>query len=98
MVLGGFVGGFGWFWVVLDGFGWFWVVPCFSNYVFKVSVCKVRLTGVVTKTRNQPKPPKTTQNHPKPPTKPTKPTKTTQTQLQHTNTTGLRDVCVDGRR
>ena len=47
MVLGGFVGGFGWFWVVLGGFGWFrvlvttvnvgrfgwfWVVPCFSNY------------------------------------------------------------------
>ena len=32
----GFVGGFGWFWVVLlvvlGGFGWFWVVPCFSNY------------------------------------------------------------------
>ena len=24
--VGGFVGGFGWFWVVLDGFGWFWVV------------------------------------------------------------------------
>ena len=30
--MGGFVGGFGWFWVVLGGFGWFWVVPCFSNY------------------------------------------------------------------
>ena len=32
----GFVGGFGWFWVVLlvvlGGFGSFWVVPCFSNY------------------------------------------------------------------
>ena len=32
----GFVGGFGWFWlvllVVLGRFGWFWVVPCFSNY------------------------------------------------------------------
>ena len=32
----GFVGGFGWFWVVLlvvlGGFGWFWLVPCFSNY------------------------------------------------------------------
>ena len=31
-----FVGGFGWFWlvllVVLGGFGWFWLVPCFSNY------------------------------------------------------------------
>ena len=26
MVLGRFVGGFGWFWVVLGGFGWFWVV------------------------------------------------------------------------
>ena len=26
MVLGGFVG----------GFGWFWVVPCFSNYAFHV--------------------------------------------------------------
>ena len=26
MVLGGFVGGFGWFWVVLGGFGSFWVV------------------------------------------------------------------------
>ena len=26
MVLSGFVGGFGWFWVVLDGFGSFWVV------------------------------------------------------------------------
>ena len=32
MVLGGFVGGFGWFWMVLGRFGWFWVVPCFSNY------------------------------------------------------------------
>ena len=51
--------------------------------------------SVVTKTRNQPKPPKTTQNHPKPPTKPTK---TTQNQLQHTNTTRSRDICVDGRR
>ena len=32
----GFVGGFGWFWmvllVVLGRFGWFWLVPCFSNY------------------------------------------------------------------
>ena len=26
MVLGGFVGGFGWFWMVLGGFGSFWVV------------------------------------------------------------------------
>ena len=26
MVLGGFVGGFGWFWVVLGGFGWFRVL------------------------------------------------------------------------
>ena len=26
MVLGGFVGGFGWSWVVLGGFGSFWVV------------------------------------------------------------------------
>ena len=26
MVLGRFVGGFGWFWVVLGGFGSFWVV------------------------------------------------------------------------
>ena len=32
MVLAGFVGSFGWFWVVLVGFGWFWLVPCFSNY------------------------------------------------------------------
>ena len=32
MVLGGFVGGFGSFWVVLGRFGWFWLVPCFSNY------------------------------------------------------------------
>ena len=43
--------------------------------------------SVVTKTRNHPKPPKTTnktsQNHPKPPTKPTKPTKTTQNHLQN---------------
>ena len=42
---------------------------------------------VVTKTRNHPKRPKTTQNHqqndPKPPTKLTKPTKTTQNQLQY---------------
>ena len=38
MVLGGFVGGFGWFWVVLGRFGWFWVVPCFSNYGTKVPV------------------------------------------------------------
>ena len=32
----GFVGGFGWFWLVLagfvGGFGWFWLVPCFSSY------------------------------------------------------------------
>ena len=32
----GFVGGFGWFWlvllVVLAGFGWFWLVACFSSY------------------------------------------------------------------
>ena len=34
VVLGGFVGGFGSFWVVLGCFGWFWVVPCFSNYAF----------------------------------------------------------------
>ena len=26
MVLGRFVGGFGWFWVVLGGFGWFRVL------------------------------------------------------------------------
>ena len=26
MVLGGFVGGFGWFWMVLGDFGSFWVV------------------------------------------------------------------------
>ena len=26
MVLGGFVDGFGWFWMVLGGFGSFWVV------------------------------------------------------------------------
>ena len=26
MVLAGFVGGFGWFWLVLGRFGWFWVV------------------------------------------------------------------------
>ena len=26
MVLAGFVGGFGWFWVVLGGFGWFRVL------------------------------------------------------------------------
>ena len=26
MVLGGFVRGFGWFWMVLGGFGSFWVV------------------------------------------------------------------------
>ena len=36
VVLDGFVGGFGWFWVVLGGFGWFWVVPCFSNYRFSL--------------------------------------------------------------
>ena len=38
MVSGGFVGGFGWLWVVLGGFGSFWVVPCFSNYliVFRI--------------------------------------------------------------
>ena len=33
----GFVGGFGWFWlvllVVLGLFGWFWLVPCFINHV-----------------------------------------------------------------
>ena len=26
MVLAGFVGGFGWLWLVLGGFGWFWLV------------------------------------------------------------------------
>ena len=26
------LGGFGWFWLVLGGFGWFWLVPWFSNY------------------------------------------------------------------
>ena len=35
MVLGGFVGGFGWFWVVLGGFGWFRVLVtpgiCYEN-------------------------------------------------------------------
>ena len=35
MVLAGFVGGFGWFWVVLGRFGWFWLVPCFSAYDFQ---------------------------------------------------------------
>ena len=35
MVLAGFVGGFGSFWVVLGGFGWFWLVPCFSNYALR---------------------------------------------------------------
>ena len=47
--------------------------------------------SVVTKTRNHPKPPKTTyktnktnQNHPKPAT-------------IYPNTTGLRDICIDGR-
>ena len=40
--------------------------------------------SVVTKTRNHPKPPKTTQNDPKPPTKPPKTTnKTTQNHLQN---------------
>ena len=51
--------------------------------------------SVVTKTRNHPKPLKTTQNHqqnqPKPPTKSTKPTKTTQNQLQYTL---IRPACV----
>ena len=35
--LAGFVGGFGWFRLVLGGFGWFFLVPCFSNdhlYIF----------------------------------------------------------------
>ena len=32
MVLGRFVGGFGWFQVVSGRFRWFQVVPCFSNY------------------------------------------------------------------
>ena len=41
MVLGGFVGGFGWFWMVLGGFGSFWVVPCFSNYGFRQRNAKV---------------------------------------------------------
>ena len=44
--------------------------------------------SVVTKTRNHPKPPKTTnktsQNDPKPAT-------------IYPNTTGLRDICIDGR-
>ena len=39
MVLGRFVGGFGWFWVVLGGFGSFWVVPCFSNYQCEAYLC-----------------------------------------------------------
>ena len=43
MVLGGFVGGFGWFWVVLGRFGWFWVVPCFSNYDILLGIWKLFL-------------------------------------------------------
>ena len=60
------------------------------------------VTSVATKTPNQLKPPKTTQNYPKPPTKPTKTTnKTNQNDPKpakiHPNTTGLRDICVDVR-
>ena len=37
----GFVGGFGWFWlvllVVLGRFGWFWLVPCFRNYEYYIA-------------------------------------------------------------
>ena len=44
MVLAGFVGDFGWFWMVLGGFGWFWVVPCFSNYGYKNGwICRRKL-------------------------------------------------------
>ena len=32
MVLVGFVGGFGWFWLVLAGFGWFWLVLAGSMF------------------------------------------------------------------
>ena len=38
VVLAGFVGGFGWFWLVLGRFGWFWLVPCFSNYATEMAV------------------------------------------------------------
>ena len=41
MVLGGFVGGFGWFWVVLGRFGSFWVVPCFSNYALRCHTMRI---------------------------------------------------------
>ena len=34
MVLAGFVGGFGWFWVVLGGFGWFRVLVTTKNESF----------------------------------------------------------------
>ena len=61
--------------------------------------------SVVTKTRNHPKPPKTTQNHqqnqPKPPITIYKINKTNQNDPKHAtiypNTTGLRDICIDGR-
>ena len=46
--------GFGWFGVVLGGFGWFRVLVTTQ---FEMQL------AVVTKTRNQPKPPKTIQNH-----------------------------------
>ena len=45
MVLGGFVSGFGWFWVVLGGFGSFWVVlggfGWFRVLVTTPQTCKV---------------------------------------------------------
>ena len=58
--------------------------------------------SVVTKTRNQPKPPKTTQNHQHNQPKPPKTIyKTNQNDPKpatiYPNTTGLRDICIDGR-
>ena len=44
MVLAGFVGDFGWFWMVLGGFGSFWVVLGGFGW-FRVLVTTVRVTA-----------------------------------------------------
>ena len=59
------------------------------------------LSVAVTKTQNQPKPPKTTPNHPKPPKTTYKTNKINQNDPKpatiYPNTTSLGDICVDGR-
>ena len=79
-----------------------------DQYSVQTSLLSTELTCAVTKTRNHPKPAKTTQNHlhnqqnqPKRPKTTYTTNKTNQTYPKpatiYPNTTGLRDICVDGR-